>query len=279
MTISYQFLLIFLVSPVFAINMGSIPVTGFGDIYVVTDEGNVGNVEMHENGFTLNGGGGIHFAKEPRDDFSPEMFWATPLKDKHFSYTIDVSNVDCRCNSAGYFVSMHTNPYPGDWGRYYCDANFVNGVWCPEYDTWEGNKYTMSSALHTCNKDSNGDWDSCDRPGCASNAFYFDSNLMCPEDRCTINTNKPFTVSHSQNEYYVNVWFEQEGRTTSFNVCDYNAGYIGNMAAQSFNGMVFTASLWGGPDIDMSWLDGMTGCQGVCNLENQSVTFSNFAWF
>ena len=56
--------------------MGSIPVTGFGDIYVVTDEGNVGNVQMHENGFTLVGGGGIHFAKEPREDFSPDMFWA-----------------------------------------------------------------------------------------------------------------------------------------------------------------------------------------------------------
>ena len=37
--------------------MGSIPVTGFGNIYVVTDEGNTGNVQMHENGFTLVGGG------------------------------------------------------------------------------------------------------------------------------------------------------------------------------------------------------------------------------
>ena len=82
MTISYQFLLIFLVSPVFAINMGSIPVTGFGDIYVVTDEGNVGNVQMHENGFTLVGGGGIHFASEPREDFSPEMFWAVSYSNK-----------------------------------------------------------------------------------------------------------------------------------------------------------------------------------------------------
>ena len=45
----------------------------------------------------------------------------------------------------------------------------------------------------------------------------------------------------------------------------------------SLDGIVFSASLWGGPDIDMSWLDGMTGCQGVCNLEESSVTFRNFA--
>ena len=103
----------------------------------------------------------------------------------------------------------------------------------------------MATALHTCDIDDGGYWHSCDRGGCASNAFYFDSNMMCPDDSCTINTKKPFTVSHSQNEYYVNVWFEQEGRQASFNACDYNPDYIGYMAAQGFDGMVFTASLWG----------------------------------
>ena len=63
-------------NPNFGQNMGSIPVNGFGYIYVVADEENIGNIEMHEDGFTLIGGGGIHFAKEPRDDFSPDMYWA-----------------------------------------------------------------------------------------------------------------------------------------------------------------------------------------------------------
>ena len=27
----------------------------------------------------------------------------------------------------------------GNDGDYYCDANLGNNVWCPEYDTWEGN--------------------------------------------------------------------------------------------------------------------------------------------
>ena len=42
------------------------------------------------------------------------------------------------------------------------------------------------------------------------------------------------------------------------------------------NGFVFITSLWGAPDIDMNWLDGMTGCKGVCELEKMSVTFENF---
>ena len=60
----------------------------------------------------------------------------------YFSPT-DVSNVGCHCNSAAYFIKMPGNN-PGDGGDYYCDANFGNNIWCPEYDTWEGNKYTMA---------------------------------------------------------------------------------------------------------------------------------------
>ena len=56
---------------------------------------------------------------------------------------IDVSNVGCHCNSAAYFIKMPGNN-PGDGGDYYCDANLGNNIWCPEYDTWEGNKYTMA---------------------------------------------------------------------------------------------------------------------------------------
>ena len=52
-----------------------------------------------------------------------------------------------------------------------------------------------------------------------------------------------FAVSHFQNSGNVNVWFEQEGRTANFNVCN-DGGYMSNMA-QSYGGMVFSASLWG----------------------------------
>ena len=53
-------------------------------------------------------------------------------------------------------------------------------------------------------------------------------------DRCTINTNKPFTVSHAHGTggdgtmSYVNNWFSQEGRTADFNVCS-DSNYVKNM--------------------------------------------------
>ena len=63
--------------------------------------------------------------------------------------------------------------------------------------------------------------------------------------------------------------------------------------APSFSGMVFDVTLWGKPvytvmiqtsdnflpgggGIDMSWLDGMTGCDEACNLNSSSVTFTDF---
>merc|ERR1712098_476411 len=117
-------------------------------------------------------------------------------------------------------------------------GNNGNGIWCPEYDTMEGNKYTIATTLHTCNG-GGGHWDYCDQGGCQVNAFNVDSNMMCPEDRCN------------------------------------DGGYIANMAS-SYGGMVFSASLWGGHGIDMGWLDGVTGCGGECNIEGSSVTFTNF---
>jgi hypothetical protein len=72
----------------------------------------------------------------------------------------------------------------------------------------------------------------------------------------------------------VNVHFSQEGRTADFNVC--GGDYVKWMG-YSLNGIVFVASLWGWGGYDVSWLDGMTGCQGDCQLQGSSVTFKNFA--
>ena len=208
------------------------------------------------------------------------LSFKTPLMDQHFSYMIDVSNVGCHCNSAAYFIDMPANQ-PGPGGDYYCDANHGNELWCPEYDTWEGNRHTVAGSfkkvtfrnnltkyllpfpgtLHTCDG-GNGNWYSCDRGGCQTNAFNVNNKLMCPDASCTINTQKygylpifkksniitwvffrPFTVSHFQNSGISNIWFEQEGRTADFNICN-DGGYVSRMA-QSYDGMVFSASLWG----------------------------------
>merc|ERR1711962_943997 len=272
-------------------NFGAINMKNVGQVHVVGPDWTTEFVDIHDdgNGFTLSRGGRIYFAKYAANDFSdPWMYWQASLKGRHFSYDIDVSNVGCHCNAAGYFIQMpgygsNQQPNPGEGGDYYCDANLGNNIWCPEYDTWEGNKYTMASTLHTCNYNPPKYYDWCDRGGCQTNAYRVNSNLMCPEDRCTINTNRPFTISHSQGNGlpdgqmdYVNNWFEQDGRTASFNVCDNDKNYVKNMG-YSLDGIVFSASLWGGPDIDMSWLDGMTGCQGECKIWESSVSFRNFA--
>ena len=81
-------------------------------------------------------------------------------------------------------------------------------------------------------------------------------------------------ISHYQNSGQANTWMGQNGQDASFNMCN-DGGYLSNMAT-SYDGMVFTASLWGGGGIDMGWLDGMTGCWGDCNIDGASVTFSGF---
>ena len=71
----------------------------------------------------------------------------------------------------------------------------------------------------------------------------------------------------------INIKFSQEGRSANFNVCDGNdtVKYMG----YSLNAIVFVASIWTGSD--MSWLDGMTGCTGKCDLAATTATYKNFA--
>jgi len=263
-------LLLLAVSPSLGANKGSINVEGYGEVWVIAPDW--ANINVGDNGFTLNGNSRMYFAAWATDGFDSGAYWQTDLMDKRFSYSIDVSNVGCHCNAAAYFINMPGNNAGA--GDYYCDANFGNNIWCPEYDTYEGNKYTMAGTLHTCSG-GGGNWDDCDRSGCQANIYNVDSNAMCPEDRCTINTNKWFQLSHYQNAQTANIWMEQDGKEYNFDICN-DAGYVSNMAS-SYGGMVYSGSLWGGGGIDMGWLDGMTGCGGECNIDGSSVSFSNFA--
>merc|ERR1711909_2169 len=225
-----------LVAAASARNFGPVNIDGVGQKYLLAPDWSAGNIQMNgDSGFTLNGGGRVYLGNSPNDGWDPNNYWQTPLNEMHFSYTLDLSNVGCHCNAAGYFIGM-PGPGGGEGGDYYCDANFVGGQWCPEYDTLESNKHTIAG---------------------------------------TLNTNRPFTVSHYQNSQQANIWMSQDGREASFDFCS-DGGYCSKMA-QSYGGMVFSASLWGGGGIDMGWLDGMTGCWGECNIGGSSVTFSNFA--
>merc|ERR1711962_723579 len=89
-------------------NMGSINVAGVGQLYVVTQDPST--VQMVDNGFRLVGGGRVYLAQEAANDFSnPFIYWQAPLLGNHISYTVDVSNVGCHCNSAFYFAQNTTH--------------------------------------------------------------------------------------------------------------------------------------------------------------------------
>merc|ERR1719510_1766819 len=94
-------------------------------------------------------------------------------------------------------------------------------------------------------------------------------------------TNQPILVSHAQVRVgdglmsASNTWLNSNGKTADWNACG-DSNYVKNMG-YSLEGIVAAFSLWGGPDIDMGWLDGCTGCGGTCNLGGSSVTWSNFA--
>merc|ERR1712179_621401 len=184
-----------LVAAASARNFGPVNIDGVGQKYLLAPDWSAGNIQMNgDSGFTLNGGGRVYLGNSPNDGWDPNNYWQTPLNEMHFSYTLDLSNVGCHCNAAGYFIGM-PGPGGGEGGDYYCDANFVGGQWCPEYDTLESNKHTIAGTLHTCNGGP-GYWSDCDRGGCQNNAFYVDSNMFCPEDRCTIKqTGKPASTS------------------------------------------------------------------------------------
>jgi len=266
--------------PMSMANIGTVNVAGFGQVHVITPSPQ--NCEMANNGFRLHGGGQAYFTEGGSDIGSdPYMYWQTNLANQVFSYDIDVSNVGCKCNAAMYWVNMPgysgESPEPAEWGIYYCDANNVNGNWCPEYDTFEGNDQTMNVAIHTCDFVPPLDYSSCDRGGCGTNAC---EGIGGQYGRGrTIDTSRTYRISHGQimdGDYLAasTHHFEQEGRTASFNAC--NNPDAMKWMGYDMHDIVGVFSLWD-MGCDESWLDGCTGCGGCCNLAGASVTFSNFA--
>ena len=41
-------------------------------------------------------------------------------------------------------------PDPTSKGTYYCDANAVDGVYCPEMDIMEANRFAFAVTPHKC---------------------------------------------------------------------------------------------------------------------------------
>jgi len=257
------------------------------DLHVVARAEKGMYFSTNDRSLTMKWGGEIRgfLAKHAMDEMLMENYYNFTLLDKELSYDIDLGNVGCSCNAALFHVTMPGyNPdgtiARGNENPYYCDANQVGGVWCWEHDTIEGNKYTMATTPHTCNQAPGQYIDGCDRGGCGVNAWTIDEEGMCPSDKCSIDTRKPFR--HHQ-RFEAN-WkgklvrivnrLSQDGNLFSWEACP-DAEYLEKMtvALQGHTAMVF--QLWGTTEETMSWLDGMTGCKGACIANETQVTFSD----
>merc|ERR1711970_1325357 len=114
MVLPVLYLLLFGIYSSLAANKGSIQVDGYGEVWVIAPDW--ANIWVGDNAFTLNGNSRMYFASYGADDYDPGAFWQTPLNNKVFSYSIDVSNVGCHCNAAAYFINMPGNN-AGDGGK------------------------------------------------------------------------------------------------------------------------------------------------------------------
>ena len=194
-------------------------------------------------------------------------------------WDIDLSNHECGCIAAWYLVKMPGKDDDGNlWmdtdGYGYCDANQVDGNWCPEFDIMEANKWSWATTPHKCDSPSDkGHYYYCDQGGtCAQNIYdQLAWNGYGPGDSYTINTDQPFHAKvqfDSDNNQFSSftTTFTQNGKTQSMTA---DCSYLNYMSDDVAENMGFVVSNWGG---DASWL-WHDRCSGSCNWP--SLTLSN----
>jgi cellulose 1,4-beta-cellobiosidase len=134
------------------------------------------------------------------------------LKNREFSFDVDVSNLPCGVNGALYFVEMQAdggksrNPFNkagAEYGTGYCDAQcpkdlkWINGMansrnWvqgkgnfgscCAEIDIWEANAKATSFTAHPCSTTSQF---RCEGISCGQNDNR--NSSVCDKDGCDFN--------------------------------------------------------------------------------------------
>lgn len=76
----------------------------------------------------------------------PTGFYAPNLLGGSVEYDVDLSQSNCGCIAAFYLVGMPGKDRNGNFwntdGYYYCDANQVDGNYCPEFDIMEANQWS-----------------------------------------------------------------------------------------------------------------------------------------
>lgn len=201
--------------------------------------------------------------------FQPHTTTSIPLMGKTISAVVDLSSVSCACNVALYLVYMPAINSQGQADPtvskdYYCDANEVSGIFCPEIDLFEANRDALQVTPHKCNNpDSQGYFSWCDRGGCAKNTYRQNPSAFGNGGQYTINTQNPFVINTtfvSYGDYTLNQMttvLYQQGRTVTLTHDDSSCGggYMEQLSNVVNNGMTLVFSSWGSSAGTMSWLD------------------------
>jgi len=148
------------------------------------------------------------------DENTYQMF---KMKNKEFSFTVDVSKLPCGVNGALYFVEMDSDggksKYPADkagakYGTGYCDAQcphdmkFINGEanmidWdnktqhgkygscCAEFDVWEANSISSAFTAHPCTVQGQTRCNDDSGTDCGDGGRRY--NGVCDKDGCDLN--------------------------------------------------------------------------------------------
>jgi len=236
-----------------------------------TPGGSAGQINMpHNNGARFHTADGAH----------PDSVYSVNWIGGSLDYDVNLSQSGCSCNAALYLVSMPAKDNNGNYsggndGTFYCDANKVNGQWCPEFDIMEANKYAWHTTPHTCDSPTDkGHYNNCDRGGsCFVKAWERDSNAYGPGKR--IDTNKDFHVKFSFGTSNFKVEMTQGSNSFVMDTTDCG-NYYQKMAGDLARGMTIVVSNWGEKYDTMSWLDADTGCQGEC-YNNPMLYVKNIA--
>jgi len=268
----------------------AVSVNGAAQSWTVPESGGTkyGGLAISGGTLKVNHGVRAYFGGSCVTSFTSSMYKGTlpPLLDKTIAYTVDLSQANCACNAALYLVAMpainsSSQPDPTKCGDYYCDANKVCGIECPEIDLMEANTRAWQSTPHKC--DGNGPYyPSCDGGGCGRNTYRLNPNAYGPGSNYIINTQSPFdasfTFGSSGGQWNrMTTVLSQNGKNFTITHDDScGGGYLESLTPALQAGMVVAISYWGDTASTMSWLD-IPPCSTTenCNTNTQ-FTVSNF---
>ena len=61
-------------SPTLSKCLGSINVREYGEVFIIAPDWSAGNIDIHDNGFTLRGNSRLYFASSCEDGWNPNMY-------------------------------------------------------------------------------------------------------------------------------------------------------------------------------------------------------------